>query len=154
MKTRTPKRVSASKVAALVIQVHGDKAIKDADLAALFGISLAMLYAKIKGKLWHFQPTAFHKLTRTHDRGRLDARPALAFTRAGVLLVAAMLADDASLEMGMDIAHALKNRRRSSAHKKRPARRADDLEKSERYEEAMSRLIKARLLAVGSKVRH
>ena len=151
---RVPKRVSASKVAALVINIGGDKAIKDAHLAALFGIRLATLYARIGRKLWRFQPKAFHKLTKSQDRGRLDARPTLAFTQAGVLLIAGILADDASLEIGMDIAHALKTRRRSSAHKKRPVRRANDPEKSASYDEAKSRLIKARLRAVTGKILH
>lgn len=151
---RVPKRISASKVAALVIQIDGDKAIKDTDLAALFGIRPSTLYARIGRKLWKFQPGAFHKLSKAHDRGRLDARPALAFTQAGVLLIAGIFADDASLEIGMDIAHALKTRRRSSAHKKRPVRRTDDPEKKAGYDEAKSRLIKARLRAVAGKILH
>ena len=151
---RTFRRVSASKVAALVIQVRGDKAIKDSDLAALFGIRLSTLYARISGKLWRFKPRAFHKLSKAHDRGRLDGRPTLAFTQAGVLLVAGILADDASLETGMEIAHVLKTQRRSSAHKKRPARRADDPKKAASYDEARRRLATVRVRAVKGKVLH
>jgi hypothetical protein len=154
MKARAQRRVSASKVAALVIQVHGDKAIKDADLAALFGISVATMYARIKGKLWRFQPAAFYELPRAHDRGRRDARPSLAFTQSGVMLVAGVLANDAALEIGMDIAHVLKTRRRSSAYKKRPVARAHDPEKTAGYREAKSRLVEAHLRAVPLKVRH
>ena len=151
---RMPKRVSASKVAALVIQIRGNKAIKDADLADLFGMSVATLYARISGKLWRFKPTAFYKLSKAHDRGRLDARPTLAFTQAGVMLVAGILADDKSLEIGMDVAHALRTRRRSSPHKKRAARRAEDPKKSARYAAAKSRLNTARLHALTGKIRH
>lgn len=151
---RTCRRVSASKVAALVIQIRGDKAIKDADLAALFGISLSTLYARISGKLWRFKPAAFHKLSKAHDRGRLDGRPTLAFTQAGVMLVAGILADETSLQIGMDIAHVLKTQRRSSTHKKRPSRRADDPKKAASYDEAKSRLATARLRALKGKVLH
>lgn len=154
MKARARKRVSASEVEALLIQVRGAKAIKDVDLAALLGISSSELYARIKGKLWKFQPAAFHKLSKANDRGRLDARPALAFTQSGVLLVAGILTDDASLEIGMEIAQIMKTRRRSSAYKKRPARRTDDPEKSTGYDQAKSRLIGARLRALTGKVRH
>lgn len=138
----------------MVIQVRGDKAIKDSDLAALFGISRSALYAKISGKLWRFKPAAFHKLSKAHDRGRQDARPTLAFTQAGVMLVAGILADDTSLEIGMDIAHALRTRRRPSTHKKRAKRRAKDPKKAAKYAEAKSRLTAARLRAVRGKVLH
>lgn len=148
------RRVSVSEIVALVIEIRGDKAIKDSDLAALFGISLSALYARISGKLWRFKPTAFHKLSKAHDRGRLDGRPALAFTQSGVLLVAGILADEASLETGMEIAHVLKTRRRSSAHKKRPERRADDPKKAKRYDQAKRRLIAERQRAVKKKVLH
>lgn len=151
---RISKRISASRVAQVVITIQGDKAIKDTDLAALFGISASRLYARIGRKLWLFQPREFHKLAKAHDRGRLDGRPALAFTQAGVLLVAGILADDASLEIGMDIAHALKTRRRASAHKQRPTRRANDPEKSARYDQAKDRLLKEHLRALPVKTRH
>lgn len=151
---RVYRRVSARRITAVVIQVRGDKAIKDSDLAALFGISLSTLYAKISGKLWRFKPTAFHKLPKAHDRGRRDARQTLAFTQAGVMLVAGILADDDSLEVGMDIANALRTRRRSSTRKKRPARRAKDPKKAASYAEAKSRLHVARLRTVKGKVLH
>ncbi|HEY0940424.1 MAG TPA: hypothetical protein VGE08_10035 [Steroidobacter sp.] len=151
---RIYRRLSASKIAAVVIQVRGEKAIKDSDLAALFGISRSALYAKLSGKLWRFKPTVVHKLSKAHDRGRQDVRPTLAFTQAGVLLVAGILADDTSLEIGMEIAHALKTRRRSSLHKKRPARRAKDPKKAASYAGAKSRLAAARLRGVRGRVLH
>jgi hypothetical protein len=147
---RVPKRISASRIATLVIQIDGDKAIKDSDLAALFGMHVTTLYARIGKKLWRFKPRAFHKLTKAHDRGRQDARPAMAFTQAGVLLIAGILGDEASLQIGMDIAHALKTRRRSSAQKKR----TNDPEKTSGYSEAKRRLITARLRALTGKILH
>jgi hypothetical protein len=152
--TRVSKRVPAGRVAELIISIHGDKALKDSDLAALFGISLSKLYARIGRKLWHFKPRAFHKLGKAHDRGRTDARAALAFTQAGVLVIAGIFGDDATLEAGMDIAHALKTRRRSSAKKKAPLRRAKDPAKTARYDEAKRRLVTARLQALSKKTRH
>jgi hypothetical protein len=151
---RVYRRLSARRIASVVIQVRGEKAIKDADLAALFGITLSQLYARINGKLWRFKPTAFHKLAKAHHRGRQDARQPLAFTQAGVMLVAGILADDTSLEIGMEIAHALRTRRRSSTQKKRPVARAKDPKKAKRYAEARSRLTAARLRAVKDKTLH
>lgn len=144
---RVHRRVAASRVAALVIKIDGDKALKDSDLAALFELSLPALYASIGRKLWDLQPRAFHKLSQAHDRGRQDARPALAFTLAGVLLVAGILGE-ASLDSGADIAHALKTRRRASVHKKVPARRVDDPNKSAHYNEAKRCLIAKHLPAL------
>lgn len=151
---RVHKRVSASRVAALVITVRGDKALKNADLAALFGISLTTLYRKIGRKLWCFQPKGFYKLSRAHDRGRLDARPVLAFTQIGVVTIAGLLGDDESLEIGMEIAHVMRIRRRSSAHKKAPVRRVKDPAKTAGYDAAKSRLITQRLFALTRKIRH
>jgi hypothetical protein len=153
-KSRVHKRLSASDIAERVVLIDGDKAIRDTDLAALFGISRSRLYAKISRKLWLFQSREYHKLSKAHDRGRTDGRPALAFTQAGVLLVAGILADDESLEIGLDIANAMKTRRRVSASKKRPVRRADDPEKTAKYDAAKRRLIQARLRAVAGKILH
>lgn len=151
---RVYKRVVASRVAALVIKIDGDKTLKDSDLAALFGLSLAAMYARIGRKLWKFQPKAFHKLSPVPGRRRGNARPALAFTQEGVLLVASVLRDEAMLETGMEIAHALKTRRRSSVHKKGPVRRVADPVKTANYDEAKRRLIVERLHALTKKIRH
>lgn len=150
---RVPKRVPVSTVAARIIKVRGYKALKDADLAALFGLDLPTFYARIGAKLWHFAPNWCFKLSTRYDRGRADRSPALAFTQPGVIMIAGILADADSLEIGMDIAYALRNRRRSSAIKKRPARRADDSKKAARYDEAKARLIRGRLRELLKKIR-
>lgn len=150
---RSSGRVLPSTVAPLIITVRGCKAIKDSDLAALFGLSLTAFYDRVGGKLWKFQPTAFYKLSKAHDRGRMDRRPVLAFTQPGVIMVAGLLGDDEALEIGMDIAHALQNRRRSSAHKKRPAKRAGDPEKAERYYQARAHMMQGRLHELLKKLR-
>ena len=154
MSSRFAQRLDASTVAPLVIQVRGCKAIKDADLAALFGISLSKFYDRIGAKLWILNSASFFKLPKRYDRGRLDRRPVLAFSQSGVLLVAGMLGDEASLEIGMDVAHAMKTKRRSSAHRKRPARRANDPDKTARYYEARARMMQGRLYDLLKKIRH
>ena len=151
---RGPKRVAARRVAELIINIHGDKALKDSDLAALFGISVSRLYAIIGRKLWHLQPKGFHKLSKTRVRGPLGPRPMLAFTQSGVILITSILGDEASLEIGMDIAYAMKTRRRSSEYKKAPSRRAKDPKKAESYAAARIRLAAARLRAMRRKVLH
>lgn len=152
--TRIQKRISTSRVAPLIVKIDGDKALKDSDLAALFGIRLSTFYARLGNKLWHFQPRAFHKLSKAHDRGRQDARPTLAFTQAGVMLVAGIFGDDRSLDLGMDIAHALRTRRRVSVGKKSPGRRANDPLRAAHYDEAKQRLIVERLYSLTRKIRH
>lgn len=151
---RVHRHVPVARIAPLIIVIRGVKAIRDKDVAALFGLSRAALYDRIAGKLWRFKPRAFYKLSQSNDRGRRDARPALVFTQSGVMLIAGILADDDSLEIGMDIAHALKIRRRSSAQKKRPARRANDPEKTAGYDAAKTRLTAARLRALAGKILH
>ena len=154
MKSRAGKRMSASRLAPQIITIDGDKALRDKDVAALFGISLATLYERIGRKLWRIKPRAYYKLPAARDRGRLDRRPGLAFTQAGVLLIAGILGDDDSLEIGLQIADALRTRRRSSTQKKRPARRTDDAEKKALYDEAKSHLLKARMRKVPGRTLH
>lgn len=150
---RITGRVDANTIAPLIVNVRGYKTIKDSDLAALFGISLTAFYERIGGKLWRLQPTAFFKLSKAYDRGRLDRRPVLAFTQSGVMMVAGILGDDESFEIGLDIARAMKNRRRSSAHKKRPAKRTHDPDKSERYFQARAHMMQSRLYELLKKMR-
>lgn len=143
--SRSPKRIAVRTLTPLIIKIDGYKAIKDSDLAALFEISLSSLYKRIGPKLWLFKPTGFFNLTELQGRRRSRTRPSLAFSQAGVILIAGILGDDASLEIGADIAEALRNPRRSSAYKKRPARRTDDADKAARYDEAKARLVQGRL---------
>jgi len=151
---RPPKRVDASAIASLIITVEGCKAIRDVDLAALLGISLRELYKRIGRKLWLLKSPGYFKLAKPYARGRLDTHPSLAFTHSGVMLVASILGDDASLEIGMDIVYALRNRRRGSVQKKRLSRRQGDPEKAARYYEATARMLQGRLHEMLKKMRH
>jgi hypothetical protein len=153
-RARPPKRVDASAIASLVITVEGCKAIKDADLAALLGVSLPAFYKRIGHKLWMLSKDMYFKLSRRYARGRLDAQPTLAFTQKGVILIAGIFGDDDSLDIGMDVVHALRNRRRTSVHKKRPGRRKIDADKAARYYEAMARMLQGRLHDMLKKMRH
>ncbi|WP_129642068.1 hypothetical protein [Peristeroidobacter agariperforans] len=153
-RARQPKGIDASALASVVITVEGCKAIKDADLAALFGLSLAAFYKRVGSKLWMLNKSMHIKLPKRYARGRLDTYPPLAFTHNGVLLIAAVLGDDDSLEIGMEVVHALRNRRRNSARKKRSDRRENDAEKSRHYSEAMARMLQGRLHDMLKKMRH
>lgn len=153
-RARPPKRVDASAIASLVITVEGCKAIKDADLATLLGVSLPAFYKRIGHKLWMLSKDMYFKLSRRYARGRLDAHPTLAFTQKGVILIASIFGDDDSLDIGMDVVQALRNRRRTSVHKKRPGRRKVDADKAARYYEAMARMLQGRLHDMLKKMRH
>lgn len=153
-RARPPKRVDASAIASLVITVEGCKAIKDADLATLLGVSLPAFYKRIGHKLWMLSKDMYFKLSRRYARGRLDAHPTLAFTQKGVILIASIFGDDDSLGIGMDVVQALRNRRRTSVHKKRPGRRKIDADKAARYYEAMARMLQGRLHDMLKKMRH
>lgn len=153
-RARKPPRVDASVIASFIITVDGCKVIRDADLAALLGLSLPDFYKRIGRKLWLLKPPAYFTLAKRYARGRLDSRPSLAFTQPGVMLVASMLGDDASLEVGMDIVYALRNRRRGSPLKKRPSRRQSDAQKAANYYEAVARMLQGRLHEMLKKMRH
>ncbi|MBM0107712.1 hypothetical protein JM946_23455 [Steroidobacter sp. S1-65] len=150
---RNTGRVVASTIAPLIVNVRGYKTIKDSDLAALFGISLTKFYGKVGRKLWRLQPAAFFKISKAHDRGRLDRRPVLAFTQVGVMLVAGILGSDDALELGIDIARAMKTRRRTSPRNKRPSKRSSDASKAERYYEARAHMMQGRLHELLKKMR-
>jgi hypothetical protein len=153
-RSRHSGRVDAATVASLIITVEGCKAIKDADLASLFGVSLPGFYKRLGRKLWMLTKDMYFKLSPRYARGRLDTQPPLAFTQKGVILIASIFGDDDSLEIGMDVVHALRTRRRASAHKKRPVRRKIDAEKAARYYEAMARMLQGRLHDMLKKMRH
>ena len=153
-RARPLKRVDANAIASRLITIEGCKAIKDADLATLLGVSLPAFYKRIGGKLWMLNKDMYFKLSKPYARGRLDTRPSLAFTQKGVILIASIFADDDSLEVGMDIVHALKVRRRGSAQKKRPGRREIDAEKAAKYYEAVARMLQGRLRDKLKKMRH
>ncbi|WP_129776500.1 hypothetical protein [Peristeroidobacter soli] len=154
--TRSSKirRVDATTIASVVITVEGRKAIRDADLATLFGLGLTAFYKRIGRKLWMLRPGWYFKLSKRYARGRLDTQPSLAFAQNGVLLIASILGDDDSLETGMEIVQALRSRRRGSTQKKRPARRKHCAEKSQRYYESMARMLQGRLHDLLRKMQH
>ena len=151
---RKPQRVDASVIASFIVTIEGCKAIKDVDLAALLGVTLPDFYQRIGGKLWILKQPAYFKLAKRYARGRLDTQPSLAFTQSGVMMVASMLGDETSLEIGMDIVYALRNRRRGSVLKKRPSRRKADAEKAASYYEALARMLQGRLHEMLKKMRH
>ena len=68
-------------------------------------------------------------------------------------MVAGILGDDDALELGIDIARAMKTRRRSSPQKKRPAKRASDPGKAERYYQARAHMMQGRLHELLKKMR-
>jgi hypothetical protein len=154
MMPRKPKRVDASTIASLIVTVEGRKAIKYVDLATLLGLRLPDFYKRIGRKLWILKSPAYFKLTKRYARGRLDAHPSLAFTHSGVMMVAGILGDERSLEIGMDIVYALRNRRRGAIQRKRSNRREIDAEKAARYYEAVARMLQGRLHEILKKMRH
>jgi hypothetical protein len=149
MKPCNPKRANVATVLALAILIRGVKLLRDVEVATLFGLTLPQLYERIGSLLWSFTPNSFLKLpANKRDGGRVDARPVLAFTPSGVLFIASILNDRESLEIGTDIFHALSIKRRSSAYRKRPARRAESAAKAAGYHEARGRLSGARSNAI------
>lgn len=106
----------------------------------LFGISLSELYQRLGDRLWRLAPTLYCKLSNPYDRGRPNAQPRLAFVRGGVIALGGIFDDDASFQIGLDVANALRNLRRASPQKQRVPRRADDPVVLERYCQARARL--------------
>ncbi|MBL8266597.1 hypothetical protein [Steroidobacter sp.] len=145
MTKRKVLRVDVAKVTALIVYVDGYKTIKDSDLAALFGIGVRAMYDRIGAKLWELPRNSYFKVAAPKGRRRSNARPSLAFSQSGVVMVASVLGDDASLQVGAEIAFLLQGRRRASAHKKRPALREEDPEKTARYYEARATLTQGKL---------
>jgi hypothetical protein len=133
---RRPKPITV--IAALVIRVNGSRAIKDVDLASLFGIGVPELYQRIGDRLWRFTPTFYCKLSDRYDRGRPSTQSQLAFFHSGAIALAGIVCSNASFQMGVDVAHALRNYRRPK--KRRRRRRDDDPVELERYYKARARL--------------
>lgn len=123
-------RLDVAKVTSLIVYVNGYKALKDSDLAALFGIGVREMYTRIGDKLWELPRNSYFKVAAPKGRRRSGARPSLAFSQSGVIMVASTLGDESLLDLAAEIAALLQGRRRASAHKKRPALREEDPEKT------------------------
>jgi hypothetical protein len=95
---------------ALALQILGHRVIKDIDLAALLGLRVRELYDHIGRKLWCFECDSVFKLPEHRARSTVDEQGMLAFDWRGVMMVAAILGDDRSLEIGLNIAEALSGR--------------------------------------------
>jgi hypothetical protein len=133
--------VSNDAIARLVIHRNGRKALKDADLAVLFGVTPQHLYQIMGNTLWLFSRSFMFQLTCGEHSSRAESfQPSLAFTKAGVMAIAALLRDERALELGIGIAHILKQRNRSSAGRKRVRRRPGIDPRSPAYERAAERL--------------
>lgn len=138
--SRTPSPQLVPAIAAAVIRVNGSRAIKDVDLATLMGIGLPELYKRIGDRLWRFTPKLYCKLSGRYDRGQTNTQPRLAFFHGGVIALAGMIGDGTLIQIGLNVAHVLKNYRRKSRRKPRSARRAGDPVRFDRYHQARVRL--------------
>ena len=106
----------------------------------LFGLRLSAFYARIGSRLGCFEASSIFRLPKRHARGRSNRYPLLAFDSSGVLMIAAMLADDASLEIGLEISTAL-TQLQTRQHALRLYKQTVDLEKLARtYEPRVARL--------------
>jgi hypothetical protein len=138
---RSASRISDDAITRLVIHRNGRKALKDVDLARLFGVTPQRLYQIMGSTLWLFSRLFMFQLTRRERTSRAESLgPSLAFTNAGVIAIAALLQDDQALEMGIKIVRCLKQRKRSSASRKRMRRRPGIEPTSPAYERASERL--------------
>ncbi len=142
------------RIASLVITVDGCKAIKDADLASLFGVRLPAFYKRLGQKLWMLSKDMYFKLSPRYARGRLDAQPA-----------ARLHAE----RRHPDRQHFWRRRFAGNRHgcrpcaekspsrlsrQETPVRRKIDAEKAARYYEAMARMLQGRLHDMLKKMRH
>lgn len=153
---RIARRVPASRVRPFLIRVDDYKVIEDVELAGLFRLTLRELYGLLGPKVWTF--TSADSLQLPNGTASGPSRPSLVFTQTEVLavasIVASLLRNETLLEIGLDIVHAMNTKRRSSKHRRRPARRADDSTKAQKYREAVKRmdeLVRARLRAEAKK---
>jgi hypothetical protein len=128
-------------IASLIIHHNGRKALKDADLAQLLGVTPQAMYRRIGGHLWLFSRSFMFQLAHEERASRCGPfQASLAFTKGGVIAVAALMNDERALEAGMRIAHALKMRRRSSANRKRAPPRSRIETKAAAYQKAVQSL--------------
>ena len=122
----------------LIVHHNGRKALRDADLARLFGVALRLLYQRIERNLWICTRNLMFQLTPEKRSSRSQPfRPGLAFTHGGVIAIAGLLNDATALRVAPDIALILQQRRRS----KRAARRSEDPIKAAKYERARAGIV-------------
>ena len=131
LRNRPPSSaIRDEQVSRLVIHKQGEKALKAADLAALFGLTLDDFYRRIGGRLWYLPRSCMLTVSS-------DGLTTPAFTQGGVMAVCALLDEPHVREIGVEIARLMKQRRRSSANKAAPARRVTHADKDQLYRSAV-----------------
>lgn len=134
------RRLDAS-FASRIIHHNGRKALKDVDLALLLDVTPKEMYRRIGGHLWLFSRGFMFQLAHEEHGSRHGPfQASLAFTKGGVIAVAALMNDERALETGIRIAHALKMRRRSSVRRQRPPPRSRLPAKAAVYERVVKNL--------------
>lgn len=137
MARRPPPQELIDAVARLIIHRHGRKALKDADLARLLGITPQYLYKQLAANLWLLSRNLMFQLTHEERSSRRQPfRSSLAFTQGGVMAIGGLLNNEHAFEVSIDIARILKQRRRS----KRVSRRASDPARAVHYDAVYARL--------------
>jgi hypothetical protein len=127
------RRISDAQVSRLIIHKGGEKGLKAADLAAQVGITVDDLFGRVGGKLWYLPRTCMFTVT-------IQGRTTPVFTQGGVMMVCAWLGDAHALEIGWEIARLMKQRKRSSANRAAPTRRAGCTRQSAAYRQSFTRL--------------
>ena len=137
---RSTKRAVRKDATLAIVRNGGRKAIKDADLASRFGVTLGAFYRRLGDKLLLLPRQSMFRLAPKKSRGTASTPSALCFTQSGVILVAALFGGKRALQAGVEVALGLKTRRRSSKQKQRRPRRADDPDRAAAYDQALARL--------------
>lgn len=123
----------------LIIHNRGRKAVRDADLAREFGLTVEQMYRRLGRKLLLFARSSWFEV-QLEKGSSAHTRTAIAFTLSGIIMVSASLRMESALAAGMAIVPLLKTRRRASKNRQRPARRKDQASRQAMYEKVFARL--------------
>lgn len=144
----TPKPES---IASLVLVIHGEKVLLDADLADLYGVSTKALNQAVKRNLDRFPSDFMFRLTPaqwepmrsqtvTTSRRNVGALP-YAFTEQGVAMLSSVLRSQRAVEVNIAIMRTFVQLRRLMDSNRDLARRIEALET--RYDEQFSQVFEA-----------
>jgi hypothetical protein len=141
MRNQSPSLIPTERIERAILFVRGEKVMLDADLAALYGVTVKALVQAVKRNLDRFPSDFMYQLTHqeftdlrsqfvTSKTGRGGRRYApYAFTENGVAMLSSVLRSKRAIAVNIEIMRTFTRLRALLASHKELAHRLDELER-------------------------
>src|SRR5258708_9439860 len=154
---KRPPPLPAEQIGRSILMLRGQRAILDAELAALYGVATKVLNQAVKRNAERFPEDFMYRLTRTETEAlnrsqfvtgsqkHRDPRfPPFAFTEHGAIMAATVLNSPRAVEMSVDVVPAFVQLRELRASNTALARKPNELKgKLKNHDQAIAAILSA-----------